>query len=121
MPVRLARVHEAVSALIRDAAPEAVAVEELFFSRNVSTALLVGQARGVVLLAAGQAGVPVYEYKPREVKVALTGYGAADKRQVQDMLRLILGLAEAPTPDDAADAVAVAMCHLQSARLRALG
>lgn len=120
MPERLAEIHGAVRGLLAEVRPQAMAVEELFFSTNVSTALTVGQARGVMLLAAAQAGVPVFEYKPNEVKQTLTGYGGADKRQMQDMLRLLLGLAEAPRPDDAADAVAVALTHLQLARYRAL-
>jgi crossover junction endodeoxyribonuclease RuvC len=120
MPERLRAIHHDVSELIRDAAPEALAVEELFFSRNVSTALTVGQARGVVLLAAAQAGLPVYEYKPAEVKQAVVGYGGAGKAQIQEMLRMMLGLPEIPRPDDAADAIAVAICHLHSRRLRRL-
>ncbi len=120
MPERLAEIYAAVREILSDVQPDAVAVEEVFFSTNVSTALTVGQARGVLLLAAAQAGVPVFEYKPNEIKQTLTGYGGADKRQVQDMLRLVLGLAEAPRPDDAADAVAVALTHLQLARYRAL-
>ncbi len=120
MPERLQSIHQEVTALIRAAAPESVAVEELFFSRNVTTALSVGQARGVVLLAAAQAGLTVYEYKPNEVKQALVGYGNADKKQIQEMLRIMLRLDEIPRPDDAADAVAVAVCHLHSMRLRKL-
>jgi crossover junction endodeoxyribonuclease RuvC len=120
MPVRLRSIHADVSELIRESAPEAMAVEELFFSRNVTTALTVGQARGVVLLAAAQAGLPVYEYKPAEVKQALVGYGGASKAQIQEMVRMMLGLAEVPRPDDAADAIAVAICHLHSQRLRQL-
>lgn len=120
MPERLLAIHQAVTTLIREYAPEAAAVEALFFGRNVTTALTVGQARGVVLLAAAQAGLPVYEYKPAEVKQALAGYGGADKRQMQEMVRMLLGLDAAPRPDDAADAVAVAICHLHSARLRRL-
>ena len=120
MPERLLAIHRELSALIQSDAPDVVAVEELFFSRNVTTALSVGQARGVVLLAAAQAGLPVYEYKPAEVKQALVGYGGAGKSQVQEMLRMMLGLDEIPRPDDAADAVAVAICHLHSARLRRL-
>jgi crossover junction endodeoxyribonuclease RuvC len=92
----------------------------LFFGRNVSTALTVGQARGVVLLAAAQADLPIFEYKPAEVKQALAGYGGADKRQMQEMVRVLLGLNDIPRPDDAADAVAVAICHLHSQRLRRL-
>ena len=120
MPVRLHSIHAGLSALIRESAAEAMAVEELFFSRNVSTALSVGQARGVVLLAAAQAGLPVYEYKPAEVKQALAGYGGASKAQMQEMVRMLLGLPEIPRPDDAADAIAVAICHLHSQRLRRL-
>jgi len=120
MAVRLRAIHADLSALIRESAPEAMAVEELFFSRNVSTALSVGQARGVVLLAAAQAGLPVYEYKPAEVKQALAGCGGASKAQMQEMVRMMLGLPEIPRPDDAADAIAVAICHLHGRRLRQL-
>lgn len=120
MPTRLAAIHSAIAALIRKHSPDAMAVEELFFKHNVSTALTVGQARGVVLLAAAQAGLPVYEYKPAEVKQALVGYGGAGKQQIQEMVRLLLGLDDIPRPDDAADAVAVAICHLHSVRLRRL-
>jgi crossover junction endodeoxyribonuclease RuvC len=120
MPQRLRQIYAAVGELLAEFRPDAVAVEELFFSTNVSTALSVGQARGVLLLAAAEAEVPVFGYKPNEVKQSLTGHGGADKRQVQDMLKLILGLDEIPRPDDAADAVAVALVHLQLARYRAL-
>jgi len=95
-------------------------VEELFFSRNVRTAMSVGQARGVALLALADAGLDVAEYTPLAIKQAVTGYGNADKMQVQEMVRLLLELAEVPRPDDAADALAVAICHLHSARLVAL-
>jgi crossover junction endodeoxyribonuclease RuvC len=114
---RLLRVHRELGELLRTYHPDAAAVEELFFSRNVSTALAVGQARGVVLLALAQAGVPVYEYKPRVVKQAVAGYGAADKRQMQEMVRVTLHLAKRPRPDDTADALAVAICHAYSAPL----
>lgn len=120
MPQRLLSLHQQLTALIREMQPAALAVEELFFSRNVSTALTVGQARGVVLLTAAEAGLPVFEYKPAEVKQAVVGYGRAGKAQVQDMLRLMLGLEDVPRPDDAADAIAVAICHLHGARLRRL-
>ena len=120
MPERLLAIHRELTAVIATHAPDAVAVESLFFGRNVTTALTVGQARGVVLLAAAQAGLPIYEYKPAEVKQALAGYGAADKRQMQEMVRILLGLDDIPRPDDAADAVAVAICHLHSARLQRL-
>lgn len=120
MPERLVEIHRALGCLIVELRPDAVAVEELFFAANATTAIAVGQARGVVLLAAAQAGLPVYEYKPLVVKQALTGYGRADKRQMQDMLRIILELPDIPRPDDAADAIAIALCHLQMARLRDL-
>lgn len=101
--------------------PDSCAVEKLFFQRNVTTALAVGQARGVVLLAAAQAGLNVAEYTPLEVKQAVAGYGGADKRQVQQMMRALLGLADIPRPDDAADALAVAICHIHSYRIASLG
>ena len=115
MPERLAVVFDAVGELIATYRPAALAVEQLFFARNVTTAMTVGQARGVVLLAAARAGVAVAEYTPSEVKQAVAGYGKADKAQMQEMVRLILGLAEPPHPDDAADALAVALCHVQTA------
>jgi len=100
--------------------PESGAVEKLFFQRNVRTALSVGQARGVALLALAQAGLDVFEYTPLEVKQAVVGYGGADKNQVQQMVRALLGLSEIPRPDDAADAIAIAICHLHSARMKSL-
>ena len=117
MPRRLHQIYSELAGLISEQRPDAVAVEELFFNKNVRTAIAVGQARGIVLLAAAAADIQVYEYTPLQVKQAVVGYGRADKRQVQEMVRLLLGLEAAPTPDDAADAVAVALCHLQSARL----
>lgn len=115
MPLRLMQLFDAVSALIDEHRPDAVAVEQLFFARNVTNALAVGQARGVVLLAAARAGVEIAEYKPAEVKLAISGYGKAEKSQMQEMVRIILGLDRIPRPDDAADALAIALCHLQSA------
>ena len=117
LPVRLQTIYRAVQALATRWQPDAAAVEELFFSRNVRTAMSVGQARGVVLLALADAGLEVAEYTPLAVKQAVTGYGNADKVQMQEMMRLLLGLADVPRPDDAADALAVAICHLHSARL----
>lgn len=114
MPQRLLLLHDRLLALLATHCPDAVAVEELFFNKNVRTAIAVGQARGVVLLAAAQAAVPVYEYTPLQVKQAVVGYGRAEKHQVQEMVRILLGLDNIPQPDDAADAVAVALCHLQS-------
>jgi crossover junction endodeoxyribonuclease RuvC len=103
--------------LLHEHKPETVAVEKLFFQRNVSTALAVGQARGVMLLALARAGLEVYEYTPNEIKQAVAGYGSAGKRQMQEMVRVLLALDDIPRPDDAADALAVAICHLHSARM----
>ena len=112
---RLQAIHRGVVELAQRYGPDAAAVEEIFFSRNVRTALAVGHARGVVLLALADSGVPVYEYKPTQVKQTVTGYGAADKQQIQEMVRLLLHLEHRLEPDDAADAAAIAMCHLQTA------
>ena len=119
MAERLLTIHDAVTELIDRHQPTAVAVELLFFARNVTTAMTVGQARGVILLAAAQRGVAVAEYSPSEIKQAVVGYGKADKRQIQEMVRIMLGLDELPRPDDAADALAVAICHVQVAPFRA--
>ncbi len=100
--------------------PDQGAVEKLFFQRNVTTALAVGQARGVVLLAMAQNKIPIAEYTPLEIKQAITGYGGAEKMQMQMMIQAVLMLDELPRPDDAADALAAAVCHLQSYRMRAL-
>lgn len=120
LPSRLLVIHKELTGLIRVHAPDAIAVEELFFNRNVRTALAVGQARGVVLFTAAAAGVPVAEYTPPQVKQAVTGYGGADKAQVQAMVKLVLGLREVPRPDDAADALAVAICCVHSHGLERL-
>ena len=119
MPDRLVILHAETARLIERYTPDVMAIEQLFFARNVTTAIAVGQARGVVLLAAAQAGVPVAEYSPSEVKFAVVGYGKADKRQMQEMVKLILNLPEIPHPDDAADALAIALCHAQSAPFQA--
>ena len=119
MPERLRSIYLALKDLIALHTPDSAAVEKLFFQRNVSTAMTVGQARGVVLLALAEAGVGVGEYTPRDVKQAVCGYGGAGKAQVQQMVRAILNLADLPRPDDAADALAVAICHLHSAKLKA--
>jgi len=116
LPVRLQHIHQAVSELIAEHHPVRVGVERLFFNRNVQTAFAVGQARGVVLLAAAQAGVPVAEFGPHEVKMAVTGYGRAGKDQVQKMVQVVLGMNVLPRPDDAADALAVAICVAHSER-----
>ena len=121
-PQRLALIYDSLSAIIKERAPDVVAMEQLFFARNTTTALAVGQARGVALLAAEKSSLAVYEYKPAEVKLAIAGYGKADKRQIQEMVRTILGLDDIPRPDDAADALAVAICHVfSSAFLEATG
>jgi crossover junction endodeoxyribonuclease RuvC len=117
---RLQEIHRRLQDVIAQWHPDGVAVEELFFSKNARTALAVGHARGVALLAFAEAGLPVHEYKPAEVKEAVTGYGAAPKGQVQRMVQHLLGLEVLPQPDDAADALAVAICHAHSARWRAL-
>ncbi len=120
MPERLREIHAAITTLIVELRPDVVAIEELFFSSNITTGITVGQARGVILLAAAQAGLDVAEYKPNVVKQALTGYGAADKRQMQEMVKMLLRLSSVPRPDDAADAVAIALAHVQLGRLRRL-
>lgn len=120
LPLRLRRLYEGLQSLIQAHRPEAAAVERLFFGRNVTTAFAVGQARGVALLALAQAEIPVYEYTPADVKQALVGYGNAPKAQIQAMVRMLLRLPETPRPDDVADALAVAVCHLHHARLSAI-
>ncbi len=114
-PQRLVTLYDGLCALLAEHRPEAAAIEELFFGKNVNTAIHVGQARGVALLALAQAGVPVHEYKPTEVKQAVAGYGGADKKQMQEMVKITLSLAAIPRPDDAADAVAIAICHSYTA------
>lgn len=118
LPRRLLRIFDELCAIIERAQPESVAVESLFFNANARTALAVGQARGVALLACARSGREVFEYSPQQVKQGVAGYGKADKRQVQDMVKLLLGLQEIPRPDDAADALAVAICHANSLGLR---
>lgn len=117
LPVRLQRIYQGLADVIDRYRPQTAAVEELFFSRNARTALSVGHARGVALLALADAGLSIFEYKPLEVKQAVAGYGGAGKQQVQEMVRMLLALEEVPRPDDAADAVAVAVCHLHSRRM----
>ena len=112
---RLRLIYNELNALLEQHAPEAAAIEELFFGKNVNTAITVGQARGVALLALAQYGLDVCEYKPTAVKQALCGYGGADKKQMQEMVKLTLGLNGVPKPDDAADALAIAICHAYAA------
>jgi crossover junction endodeoxyribonuclease RuvC len=117
MPARLRELYTDFVALLTEFQPDHVAIEKLFFGRNVTTAISVGQARGVILLATAQRDIPLAEYTPAEVKQAITGYGNAEKRQVQEMVQRLLHLPTLPKPDDAADGVAVAICHLQYSRL----
>jgi crossover junction endodeoxyribonuclease RuvC len=116
LPQRLLEIHSGVIELIETHDPAFLGVERLFFNKNVQTAFAVGQARGVVLLAAAERGVPVFEYGPHEVKMAVTGYGRADKGQVQRMVQLMLHMEKLPRPDDAADALAVAICTAHGQR-----
>lgn len=113
---RLIRIADGITALIAEHNPQEIAVEELFFSKNVKTAMTVAQARGVILLSAARAKIVTAEYKPNQIKLAVTGYGAAEKRQVQEMVKRLLNMKEIVKPDDAADALAVAICHLHSRR-----
>ena len=112
---RLLILYRGLSELLRTHKPDDAAIEELFFGKNVNTAIAVGQARGVALLALAEAGVPIHEYKPTSVKQAVSGYGGADKKQMQEMVRITLRLDAVPKPDDAADAVAIAICHAYTA------
>jgi crossover junction endodeoxyribonuclease RuvC len=117
LPERLLQIDRELGALLNRHRPDVVAVEELFFCQNVTTALVVGQARGVAILGAARSGLPVFEYKPMAIKQAISGYGKASKTQVQEMVRMLLDLDHVPQPDDAADGVAVAICHLHTMRL----
>jgi crossover junction endodeoxyribonuclease RuvC len=117
---RLIMLYDQINEILLLHRPQQGAVEKLFFARNVTTAIAVGQARGVALLAMAQQGLAVSEYTPLEVKQAVTGYGKAEKKQVQMMVQAMLQLDELPRPDDAADALAIAICHLQSYQMRAL-
>lgn len=114
--VRLLTIFEELSDLIVQHQPRIMSVEKLFFARNVTTAMTVAQARGVVLLCGQQAGLQLFEYTPMQIKQAVTGYGKADKKQVQEMVRVLLGLATPPKPDDAADALAAAITHASTLR-----
>jgi len=113
---RLMMLYNQLQDLLNQYKPDTTAVEKLFFQRNVTTAIAVGQARGVILLALSQAGVDIFEYTPNEIKQAVAGYGSAGKRQVQEMVRVLLALDDIPRPDDAADALAVAITHLNTNR-----
>ena len=113
-PARFEIIYEDMRKLLELAKPQEVAIEELFFGQNVTTGIGVAQSRGVILLAVQQAGLPVHAYKPMQVKQAVVGYGGATKHQVMDMTRRLLGLSQMPKPDDAADAIAIALCHARS-------
>jgi crossover junction endodeoxyribonuclease RuvC len=115
-PARLEILFDELNKLLKKNKPDTAAVEKLFFQRNVSTAIAVGQARGVVMLCLQKAGIESFEYTPNEVKQAVAGYGAADKRQIQEMVRALLQLDSIPKPDDAADALAIAITHLNTNR-----
>lgn len=113
---RLLTIYEELTDIISQSKPQAMSVEKLFFARNVTTAITVAQARGVVLLCGRQAGLSIFEYTPLQIKMALTGYGRAEKKQIQEMVRVILQLATVPKPDDCADALAAALTHAQTMR-----
>jgi crossover junction endodeoxyribonuclease RuvC len=113
-PEKLHRIHRQLTIILAECRPACVAIENVFYSVNARSALKLGHARGVAMLAAVEAGVPVFEYTPAEIKRAVVGYGRADKPQVQHMIKLLLGLAEVPSPHDAADALAVAICHVHA-------
>ncbi len=120
MAERLKQLYDAISALIETHQPDAAAIETLFFGRNVTTAITVAQGRGVLLLALAEAGLPIREYKPSEIKQAIAGYGNADKVQMQEMIRQLLNLDAIPKPDDAADGLGVAITDLNSSRFERL-
>jgi crossover junction endodeoxyribonuclease RuvC len=117
-PEKLLAIHAGLTNILRRAEPDCVAIENLFHARNVRSALMLGHARGVAVLAAVEAGVPVVEYTPAEIKRAVVGYGRAEKHQVQEMVRMLLGLERAPAPHDVADALAVAICHTHTLTVR---
>lgn len=114
LSARLRQIANDLEELITQFKPDALAIEELFFNNNVTTGIGVAQARGVILMTAEKLGLPIYEYNPSQVKQAVVGYGKAEKRQVMDMTKRLLGLSAVPKPDDAADAVAIALCHARS-------
>lgn len=120
LALRLQQIYERLCALVDEYRPQEAAMEELFFGRNVTTAIAVAHARGIAMLALTNAGIPITEYKPSEVKLAVTGYGAAKKWQVGEMVRILLHLQSIPRPDDAADAAAIAICHLHMPRYQVL-
>ncbi|MFD2169369.1 crossover junction endodeoxyribonuclease RuvC [Tumebacillus lipolyticus] len=120
IPDRLVEIYGAIREIISRHQPDQLAIEQIFFAKSVTTALDVAQARGVVLLAAREAGLAVAEYTPMQVKQSVVGYGKAEKKQIQEMVRMLLGLAKPPKPDDAADALAVAITHAHTAPLKSI-
>ena len=118
---RLKYIYDGMDFYIRKYKPDSIAIEELFFNSNQKTAIKVAQARGVILLAAVNNNIPVYEYTPLQVKQSVTGYGRADKNQIQTMIKMLLHLDKIPKPDDAADALALAVCHANSSRMNSVG
>jgi crossover junction endodeoxyribonuclease RuvC len=114
--IRLGTIYDELSTIIADTQPQEMAVEKLFFAQNITTAMSVSQARGVVLLCGQQAGLAIYEYTPLQIKVALTGYGRAQKKQIQEMVKVILHLSTIPQPDDCADALACSITHIMTVR-----
>ncbi len=120
MPKRLSMLYDGLQQIIREYRPEEAAIEELFFNNNAKTAIMVGEARGVALLACVRNGLQIYEYTPLQIKQSLVGYGRAEKKQVQQMVKVILNLPAVPKPDDTADAVAAAICHGHSRNSRIL-
>ncbi|MGD9677299.1 MAG: crossover junction endodeoxyribonuclease RuvC [Vulcanibacillus sp.] len=115
--VRLKQIYDGAKEIIEIYKPDSVSIEQLFFNKNVTTAMIVSQARGVLMLATVEAGLNLYEYTPLQIKQALVGHGRAEKKQVQEMVRILLNLREIPKPDDAADALAIAICHAHSAKM----
>ena len=115
LATRLVQIEQDLTQLIRQFQPDEIAIEELFFSKNITTGIAVAHARGIILCTAAKSGIPLYEYTPMQVKQAVVGYGLAEKRQVMDMVRRLLKLKAVPRPDDAADALALAICHARSA------
>ena len=117
---RLTHIYDSLTDMFQKYQPQCAAVEELFFNKNAKTAMIIGQARGVAILAAANAGLDIYEYTPLQIKQAVVGYGRASKNQVQKMVKLLLGLKEVPRPDDVADALAVALCRGSSCKMENL-
>ena len=120
LPDRLVKIQEGIHTLIQQYKPDCAAIEELFFNTNAKSAFLVGQARGVAVVTVAAAGLPIYEYTPLQVKQGVAGYGRADKNQIQQMVKTLLNLNQIPKPDDAADALAIAMCHAHTGHFQQL-